>query len=106
VREILNALLHANCSVASSQDGPTHRPSAISEKGREVYLYTTAKMWVLELNLPFVSAQLEHEIEKLGCRLNAYTSREQTVFYANVLKEDVNKVLEKIESVFSRLLII
>jgi len=37
--------------------------------------------------------QLEHEIEKLGCRLNAYTSREQTVFYANVLKEDVNKIV-------------
>ena len=36
--------------------------------------------------------QLEHEVEKMGCRLNAYTSREQTVFYANVLKEDLNKV--------------
>jgi mitochondrial-processing peptidase subunit beta len=35
--------------------------------------------------------QLEHEVEKMGCRLNAYTSREQTVFYANVLKEDLNK---------------
>jgi predicted Zn-dependent peptidase len=38
------------------------------------------------------SEQLEHEVEKMGCRLNAYTSREQTVFYANVLKEDLNKV--------------
>ena len=36
--------------------------------------------------------QLEAEIEKMGCRLNAYTSREQTVYYAHVLKEDVGQV--------------
>lgn len=36
--------------------------------------------------------QLELEIENMGCRLNAYTSREQTVYYANVLKEDTGKV--------------
>lgn len=29
----------------------------------------------------------------MGCRLNAYTSREQTVYYANVLKKDVNPLL-------------
>ncbi|KAK1258359.1 hypothetical protein QJS04_geneDACA009299 [Acorus gramineus] len=32
---------------------------------------------------------LEEEIENMGARLNAYTSREQTTFYANVLREDV-----------------
>jgi predicted Zn-dependent peptidase len=31
--------------------------------------------------------------ENMGCRLNAYTSREQTVYYANVLKEDVGEAL-------------
>ena len=29
----------------------------------------------------------------MGCRLNAYTSREQTVYYANVLKKDVGASL-------------
>mmetsp|Transcript_23314 Transcript_23314/g.45299 ORF Transcript_23314/g.45299 Transcript_23314/m.45299 type:complete len:513 (+) Transcript_23314:86-1624(+) len=38
--------------------------------------------------------QLELEIENMGCRLNAYTSREQTVYYANVLKEDTNKAVD------------
>jgi processing peptidase subunit beta len=33
--------------------------------------------------------QLEKEIEDLGGHLNAYTSREQTVYYAKVLKKDV-----------------
>ncbi len=47
--------------------------------------------------------QLEHEVEKMGCRLNAYTSREQTVFYANVLKEDLNKVRFTFRSIFSLL---
>ncbi|XP_058069131.1 probable mitochondrial-processing peptidase subunit beta, mitochondrial [Magnolia sinica] len=32
---------------------------------------------------------LEEEIENMGARLNAYTSREQTTFYANVLCDDV-----------------
>lgn len=40
-----------------------------------------------------VCAQLELDIENMGCRLNAYTSREQTVYYANVLKEDTNKAI-------------
>jgi processing peptidase subunit beta len=38
-------------------------------------------------------AQLELDIENMGCRLNAYTSREQTVYYANVLKQDTSKVV-------------
>jgi len=33
--------------------------------------------------------QLEEEIENIGGILNAYTSREQTVYYAKVLKKDV-----------------
>lgn len=37
---------------------------------------------------------LELEIENLGAHLNAYTSREQTVFYAKCLKGDVPKALE------------
>ena len=38
--------------------------------------------------------QLEMEIENMGGHLNAYTSREQTVYYANVFKEDVPKAIE------------
>jgi len=38
--------------------------------------------------------QLELDIENMGCRLNAYTSREQTVYYANVLKEDTGKAVD------------
>lgn len=37
---------------------------------------------------------LELEIENLGAHLNAYTSREQTVFYAKCLKQDVPKAVE------------
>jgi mitochondrial-processing peptidase subunit beta len=38
--------------------------------------------------------QLEEEIENMGGHLNAYTSREQTTYYAKVLDKDVSKVLE------------
>ena len=38
--------------------------------------------------------QLEEEIENMGGHLNAYTSREQTTYYAKVTKEDVPKALE------------
>ena len=37
---------------------------------------------------------LELEIENMGARLNAYTSREQTVFYANCFKEDAPKTVD------------
>jgi processing peptidase subunit beta len=37
---------------------------------------------------------LELEIENMGAHLNAYTSREQTVFYAKCLSEDVGKAIE------------
>jgi processing peptidase subunit beta len=38
--------------------------------------------------------QLEVEIENMGGHLNAYTSREQTVYFAKVFKEDVGKAVE------------
>ncbi|MQL75522.1 hypothetical protein Taro_007909 [Colocasia esculenta] len=38
--------------------------------------------------------QLEEEIENMGGHLNAYTSREQTTYYAKVMTEDVPKALE------------
>jgi processing peptidase subunit beta len=38
--------------------------------------------------------QLEVEIENMGGHLNAYTSREQTVYYAKVFKNDVPKAME------------
>lgn len=38
--------------------------------------------------------QLELEIENMGGQLNAYTSRENTVFYAQVFKKDVPKAVE------------
>lgn len=37
---------------------------------------------------------LELEVENMGAHLNAYTSREQTVFYAKCLSKDVPKALE------------
>ncbi|XP_031827376.1 ubiquinol-cytochrome c reductase core protein 1 [Nomia melanderi] len=37
---------------------------------------------------------LELEIENMGAHLNAYTSREQTVFYAKCLSQDVPKIVE------------
>ncbi|CAG7825546.1 unnamed protein product [Allacma fusca] len=39
-------------------------------------------------------AGLELEIENMGAHLNAYTSREQTVFYAKCLSKDVGKAIE------------
>mmetsp|Transcript_31368 Transcript_31368/g.46266 ORF Transcript_31368/g.46266 Transcript_31368/m.46266 type:complete len:474 (+) Transcript_31368:97-1518(+) len=38
--------------------------------------------------------QLEVEIENMGGHLNAYTSREQTVYFAKVFKKDVGQALE------------
>ncbi|KAL5980121.1 hypothetical protein ACLOJK_036588 [Asimina triloba] len=37
---------------------------------------------------------LEEEIENMGGHLNAYTSREQTTYYAKVMDKDVPKALE------------
>lgn len=38
--------------------------------------------------------QLEQEVENLGGHLNAYTSRESTVFYAKVFKNDVPQAMD------------
>lgn len=38
--------------------------------------------------------QLELEVENMGAHLNAYTSREQTVFYAKCLSSDIGKAVE------------
>ncbi|KND03123.1 mitochondrial processing peptidase [Spizellomyces punctatus DAOM BR117] len=38
--------------------------------------------------------QLETQIENIGGHLNAYTSREQTVYYAKTLSSDVNTAVE------------
>ena len=38
--------------------------------------------------------QLETEVENMGAHLNAYTSREQTVYYAKLFKEDVGAGME------------
>lgn len=38
--------------------------------------------------------QLEVEIENMGGHLNAYTSREQTVYFAKVFKQDVEQAVE------------
>jgi mitochondrial-processing peptidase subunit beta len=38
--------------------------------------------------------QLEVEIENMGGHLNAYTSREQTVYFAKVFKSDVGQAVE------------
>jgi processing peptidase subunit beta len=37
---------------------------------------------------------LEQEVENMGGHLNAYTSREQTVFFAKVFKEDIGKAAD------------
>lgn len=40
------------------------------------------------------TASLEEEIENMGGHLNAYTSREQTTYYAKVFKQDVPKAVD------------
>ncbi|SCZ88839.1 BZ3500_MvSof-1268-A1-R1_Chr10-4g03111 [Microbotryum saponariae] len=43
--------------------------------------------------------QLELEVENLGAHLNAYTSREQTVYYAKSFRHDVAKSVEIISDI-------
>jgi processing peptidase subunit beta len=45
--------------------------------------------------------QLEMEVENMGGQLNAYTSREQTVYYAKVLKKDVPKAVELLSDILT-----
>ena len=49
--------------------------------------------------------QLELEIENMGGHLNAYTSREQTVYYAKVFKEDVPKAMEILSDILQNSLL-
>jgi len=44
---------------------------------------------------------LETEIENMGGHLNAYTSREQTVYYAKVLKKDVPQAVELLSDILT-----
>lgn len=45
--------------------------------------------------------QLELEIEQIGGHLNAYTSRENTVFYAKSLKQDVPKTVDILSDILT-----
>jgi len=42
---------------------------------------------------------LELEVENLGAHLNAYTSREQTVYYAKSFSKDVDKAVDIISDI-------
>ncbi|EAY89022.1 hypothetical protein OsI_10505 [Oryza sativa Indica Group] len=48
------------------------------------------------------AAQLEEEIENIGGHLNAYTSREQTTYYAKVLDKDVPRALNILADILQR----
>ena len=48
--------------------------------------------------------RMEVEIENMGGHLNAYTSREQTVYYAKVLKNDVPKAMEILSDILQNAL--
>ena len=43
--------------------------------------------------------QLEMEIEDMGAQLNAYTSREQTVFYCKCLSKDMPRAMDIISDI-------
>lgn len=43
--------------------------------------------------------QLEIEVENMGGHLNAYTSREQTVYFAKVFKDDVPQAMELLSDI-------
>lgn len=45
---------------------------------------------------------LEIEIEDIGAHLNAYTSRENTVYYAKALKEDIPKAVDILADILTR----
>ncbi|KAJ3289460.1 55 kDa erythrocyte membrane protein [Rhizoclosmatium sp. JEL0117] len=46
--------------------------------------------------------QLETQIENIGGHLNAYTSREQTVYYAKTLSSDVNTAVDILSDILQR----
>lgn len=49
--------------------------------------------------------QLEIEIENMGGHLNAYTSREQTVYYAKVFKKDLERAVEILSDILQNSLL-
>merc|ERR1719375_2787175 len=49
--------------------------------------------------------QLEVEIENIGGHLNAYTSREQTVYYANVFKQDIPQAMDILSDILQNSLL-
>ena len=42
-----------------------------------------------------------HQVENMGAHLNAYTSREQTVFYAKCLAGDLDKSVEILSDILT-----
>ena len=44
--------------------------------------------------------EIAEEIEAVGGQLNAYTSRENTAYYAKVLKEDINLAVDLVSDIF------
>ncbi|CAF1584818.1 unnamed protein product, partial [Didymodactylos carnosus] len=44
-------------------------------------------------------SQLELEVENLGAHLNAYTSREQTVYYAKCFSKDLPQIVELLSDI-------
>ena len=44
---------------------------------------------------------IEVEVENLGAQLNAYTSREQTVYFAQVLKENVPQAIDLLADIIT-----
>jgi len=43
--------------------------------------------------------QLELEVENMGAHLNAYTSREQTIYYAKCFSQDIEKAVEIVSDI-------
>ncbi|CAF4320698.1 unnamed protein product, partial [Rotaria magnacalcarata] len=43
--------------------------------------------------------ELELEVENLGAHLNAYTSREQTVYYAKCFSKDLPQIVELLSDI-------
>ena len=62
--------------------------------GRSVGLHVLTQ-WPLEQGTEKrTKEQLELEVENMGAHLNAYTSREQTVYYAKVFQKDVAQAVD------------
>lgn len=60
---------------------------------------TDTRIFCLQGTAKRSQTDLELEIENMGAHLNAYTSREQTVFYAKCLSQDVPKAIEVLSDI-------